>query len=173
MLGVNEMLAAPRDGYTVMVHLNGAVSEIPHISKPRFDPIKDIKPLAELARSGLLFVGAPQLQARTLKDVIAYAKANPGKVNFASYSAGTVSHTLGVQLNAQAGLDMQHVGYEGLAPGTAGRHGWSCAADVRRPRDLGAHGQGRQGEGLRSHLDRSACRLCPTCRPSPNRASPP
>ena len=99
-----------------MVHLNGVVSEIPHLTKPRFDPFKDIKPIAELARSGLLFVGGPQLQAKTLKDVIAYVKANPGKVSVASYSAGTVSHTLGVELNALAGLDMQHVGYKGAPP---------------------------------------------------------
>ena len=71
MLGVTDLLAAQHDGYTVMVHLNGAVSEIPHLAKPRFDPLKDIKPLVELARSGLLFVGGPQLPARTLKDVIA------------------------------------------------------------------------------------------------------
>ena len=116
MLGVNEMLGAPRDGYTVMVHLNGVVSEIPHLTKPRFDPFKDIKPIAELARSGLLFVGGPQLQAKTLKEVISYVKANPGKVSVASYSAGTVSHTLGVELNALAGLDMQHVGYKGAPP---------------------------------------------------------
>ena len=116
MLGVNDLLGAPRDGYTVMLHLNGAVSEIPHLVKPRFDPFKDIKPIAELARSGLLFVGGPQLQATTLKQAIAYVKANPGKVSVASYSAGTVSHTLGVELNALAGLDMQHVGYKGSAP---------------------------------------------------------
>ncbi|CAN7722006.1 tripartite tricarboxylate transporter substrate binding protein [Variovorax sp. LjRoot290] len=116
MLGVNELLGAPRDGYTVMMHLNGAVSEIPHLTKSRFDPFKDIKPIAELARSGLLFVGGPQVPANTLKEVIAHVKANPGKVSIASYSTGTVSHTLGVELNALAGLDMQHVGYKGAAP---------------------------------------------------------
>lgn len=116
MLGVNEMLAAPRDGYTVMAHLSGAVSEVPHMLKPRFDPFKDIKPIAQLASSGLLLVGGPQLEARTLKDVVAHVKANPGKVSIASYSTGTVSHTLGVELNALAGLDMQHVGYKGAPP---------------------------------------------------------
>jgi tripartite-type tricarboxylate transporter receptor subunit TctC len=116
MIGVNEMLGAPRDGYTVMVHLNGVVSEIPHLSKPRFDPFKDIKPIAELGRSGLVFVGGPQLQAKTLKDVISYVKASPGKVSFASYGTGMVSHTLGVQLNALVGLDMVHVGYKGAPP---------------------------------------------------------
>lgn len=116
MLGVNEMLAAPRDGYTVMLHLNGVVSEIPHVSKSRYDPLKDIKPVAQLARSGLLFVGAPQLPVKTLKDVITYVKANSDKVSYASYSTGTMSHTLGIEFNAMAGIDMQHVGYKGSPP---------------------------------------------------------
>ena len=116
LLGVYEMLGAPRDGYTVMAHLSGVVSEVPHVTKLRFDPFKDIKPIAELAHSGLLFVGGPQLQAKTLKDVISYVKANPGKLGFASYSTGTVSHTLGIELNALAGLDMQHVAYKGSPP---------------------------------------------------------
>ena len=116
MLGVNDLLAAPHDGYTVMVHLNGAVSEIPHLMKPRFDAFKDIKPIAELARGGLLFVGGPQLKATSLKEVIAHTKANRGKVSVASYSAGTVSHTMGVELNALAGIDMQHVAYKGAPP---------------------------------------------------------
>jgi tripartite-type tricarboxylate transporter receptor subunit TctC len=116
ILGVHELLGAQRDGYTVMVHLNGVVSEIPHLAKLRFDPFKDIKPLAELARSGLLFVGSPQLPAKTLKELIAYVKANPGKVSVASYSTGTVSHTLGMEFNALAGLDMLHIGYKGAPP---------------------------------------------------------
>jgi tripartite-type tricarboxylate transporter receptor subunit TctC len=116
MLGVGEMLAAPRDGHTVMLHLNGVATEVPHVAKSRYDPFKDIKPIAQLARSGLVMVGGPQLQARTLKDVVAHVKANPGKVSFASYGTGLVSHTLGIQFNALAGLDMLHVGYKGSPP---------------------------------------------------------
>jgi len=116
MIGVQDLLASQHDGYTVLIHISGIASEIPHLVKPPYDPFKDIKPLVEVANSGLVFVGAPNLPANSLKDVIAYVKANPGKVNYASYSAGTVSHTLGIELNAKASLDMAHVAYKGSPP---------------------------------------------------------
>jgi tripartite-type tricarboxylate transporter receptor subunit TctC len=116
MVGVQELLSAPHDGHTVMVHISGIVSEIPHLAKPRYDPFKDIKPIAELTRSGLVFIGGPQLQAHTLKDVVGWVKANPGKVNYASYTTGTIGHTSGAEFNALAKLDMSHVGYKGSAP---------------------------------------------------------
>src|SRR5574341_204986 len=68
MLGVNELLMAPHDGYTVVMHISGIVSEIPHLAKPRYDPFKDIKPLVQLSRSGLVFVGNPKLEANNLKE---------------------------------------------------------------------------------------------------------
>lgn len=116
MLGVGELLAAPHDGQTVMVHISGIVSEIPHLAKPRYDPFKDIKPVAQLTRSGLVFVGAPTVGASTLKEAVGYVKARPGQVSFASYTTGTISHTSGVEFNALAGLDMAHVGYKGSPP---------------------------------------------------------
>ena len=62
-------LSAPRDGYTFLIAPNGLVSEMPHIAKPRFDPFKDIKPMAELSRSGLVMVGNAALPASNLKEV--------------------------------------------------------------------------------------------------------
>ena len=61
-------------------------------------------------------VGNAALPASNLKEVVAYVKANPGKVSYASYSTGTVSHTMGVELSKLAGLDMTHVGYKGSPP---------------------------------------------------------
>lgn len=116
MIGVQELLNAPRDGHTIMVHISGIVSEIPYLAKPAYDPIKDIKPVAEFMRSGLVLVGAPTVPATTLAEVITHVKANPGKLNYASYTAGTISHTLGAELSATAGLDMTHVGYKGSPP---------------------------------------------------------
>ena len=118
-IAVNDLLQAPRDGYTVMVGVNSLVSEIPHIVKLRIDMAKEIKPLAELGRGGLVMVGTPSLPARTLSEVIAHVKANPGKVNYASYTPGTLSHILGLQLNKAAGIDMVHVGYKGSTPALA------------------------------------------------------
>ena len=93
-IGAQDLLSSPHDGYTFLIAPNGLVSEIPHIVKPRFDPVKDIKPLAELSRSGLVMVGNAALPASNLKEVVAYVKANPGKLSYASYSTGTVSHNL-------------------------------------------------------------------------------
>jgi tripartite-type tricarboxylate transporter receptor subunit TctC len=115
-IAVNDLMAAPHDGHTVMVAVNSLVSEIPHIVKLKVDMSKEIKPIAELARGGLVLVGTPSLPAKNLSDVIAYAKANPGKVSYASYSPGTLSHVLGLVLNQSAGIDMTHVGYKGSTP---------------------------------------------------------
>jgi tripartite-type tricarboxylate transporter receptor subunit TctC len=115
-IAVNELLHSPRDGYTVLVAVNSVVSEIPHVVKLRIDMAKEIKPLAELTRSGLVMVGTPSFPATTLAEVVAYVKANPGKVNYASYTAGTMSHLMGLQLNKAASIDMTHVGYNGSTP---------------------------------------------------------
>jgi tripartite-type tricarboxylate transporter receptor subunit TctC len=115
-LAVNDLLQAPRDGHTLLVGVNSLVSEIPHIVKLRIDMAKEIQPVAELASGGLVMVGSPTFPAKNLAEVIAQAKANPGKLNYASYSAGTLSHVLGLLLNRAAGIDLTHVAYKGSTP---------------------------------------------------------
>ncbi len=115
-IAMQDLLSSPHDGHTVIVQPNAVVTEIPHTLKPKYDPFKDIKPLAELARSGLVLVGNPSLPAKNLSEVITYVKARPGKVSYASYSAGTLSHVMGLQLNKAAGLEMNHIGYKGSPP---------------------------------------------------------
>jgi tripartite-type tricarboxylate transporter receptor subunit TctC len=63
-----------------------------------------------------LFVGNASLPAKNLAEVVAHVKANAGKISYASYSAGTISHTMGLELNKAAGLDMAHVPYRGSPP---------------------------------------------------------
>lgn len=116
LLGMQEFLRSPHDGTTFMVALNGLVSEVPHVIKMPVDPAKVLWPLAEMGRGGLVFVGNAQVPASDLKGAIAYAKAGGSKISFASYSAGTVSHTLGLELNKLAGLAMVHVPYKGSPP---------------------------------------------------------
>lgn len=116
VIGLQELLKAPRDGHTLMVGVNGVVSEIPHVIKLPVEPIKELRPVAELARTGLLMVGAPNVPATNLKEAVAHVKANPGKISYASYSTGSMSHTLGLEFNKLAGLDMVHVGYKGSPP---------------------------------------------------------
>lgn len=116
LLGIQELLKSPRDGYTLMVNISGVVSEVPHAIKIPFDPLKTLMPVAEMARGGLVLVTNTQTGAQDLDGFIKYVKANKGKTSFASYSAGTVSHTLGLELNKAAGLDMVHAGYKGSPP---------------------------------------------------------
>ena len=116
MIAMQDFLGQPADGYTLLVSVNALVTEIPHVIKVRFDPFKDVKPLAELARSGLVFVANASLPAKNVPELVAYAKANPGKLSYASYSAGTISHTMGLELNKSAGTDLNHVPYKGSPP---------------------------------------------------------
>lgn len=113
---MDAFLSAPRDGYTYVVSVNSLVTEIPHTIKPKYDPHKDIKPLVKLSAGGLVLVSSSNLPPRNFAEMISYVKANPGKISYASYSPGTSSHIRGLQLNKQAGLDMQHVGYKGSPP---------------------------------------------------------
>ena len=115
-IAVGDLLQSPHDGHTLLVGVNSLVSEIPHIVKLKIDMQQSLRPVAELARGGLVLVAHPNFPANTLKELIAHVKANPGKVNVASYSPGTLSHVLGLLLNKDAGIDLMHVGYKGSTP---------------------------------------------------------
>jgi len=81
-----------------------------------FDTYKDLTPVTELAQSPNVLVVHPSVPVKTFKELIAYAEANPGKLNFASPGAGSGAHLAGELLKADAGIDMVHVPYKGLAP---------------------------------------------------------
>ncbi|MEN9539144.1 MAG: hypothetical protein RLZZ126_1379 [Pseudomonadota bacterium] len=115
-IAVQALLQAPADGQTIMMTASNVLTEIPHVMKPPYDTLKDVKPIAAVARAGLVMIGAPNLTADDVKGVVAWVKANPGKTSFASYSAGTVSHYAGMIFNQKAGLDMQHVPFAGSPP---------------------------------------------------------
>jgi len=116
MIAMADFLGQPADGQTLLVSVDALVTEIPHAIKVKFDPFKDVKPLADLARSGLVFVANASLPVKNVPELVAYAKANPGKLSYASYSAGTISHTMGLELNKAAGIDLNHVPYKGSLP---------------------------------------------------------
>ena len=115
-IAVQAMNAAAADGQTIMVTASNVLTEIPHVMKTGFDPLKDVKPIATLARAGLVLVGNAAVPADDLKALVAYLKANTGKMSYASYSAGTVSHYAGSIFNQKIGADMQHVPFAGSPP---------------------------------------------------------
>jgi tripartite-type tricarboxylate transporter receptor subunit TctC len=118
-IAVQAMIAAPADGSTIMMTASNILTEIPHVMKTAFDPLKDVKPVTAIARASMVMIGAPNVPAKDVKGVVAWVKAHPGTVSFASYSAGTSSHYAGMILNQKAGLDMQHVPFAGSPPALA------------------------------------------------------
>lgn len=118
-IAVKYLLSQPADGQTLMVTASNVLTEVPHVLKGGFDPLKDVRPLSLMARSSMLFIASPQFPVKDAKEAIAYVKAHPGQVSYASYSAGTASQYAGAILNKAAGLDMQHVPYPGSAPALA------------------------------------------------------
>ncbi|MCG2591492.1 tripartite tricarboxylate transporter substrate binding protein [Ramlibacter sp. XY19] len=111
-IAVQDIIQSPHDGYTLLVGVSSLVSEVPHIVKLKFDMAKELRPLAELGRGGLVLVANPTVPAANLKDLVAYAKKNPRLV-YASYSPGSLSHVMGQQLAQAAGIELVHAGYKG------------------------------------------------------------
>lgn len=115
-IAADAFLSAPHDGYTYLFAPSSLVTEVPYTIKPKYDPFKDIRPVAELASIGLVLVANASLPLKNLGDMVAYVKANPGKTSYASYSPGTISHVKGLQFNKITGTDMTHIGYKGTPP---------------------------------------------------------
>ena len=116
VLGTSAVAAAAADGYTLLAVGNSfAVNPSLHNKLP-YDSKKDFSPISLLASTPHVLVAKPQLQANTLAEVLAAAKANPGKMNYASSGNGTAPHLAGEALNKAAGIQLTHVPYKGQGP---------------------------------------------------------
>lgn len=105
------------DGYTIFLMMVGtqAINEALY-KKLSYSTVKDFAPITLVASSSLMFVANPSVPVKNASELIAYAKANPGKVNFGSSGTGTPLHLGGELFNVQAGTDITHVPYKGAAP---------------------------------------------------------
>jgi tripartite-type tricarboxylate transporter receptor subunit TctC len=115
-IAVQAAVSAPPDGYTLLFILTTNVLNPSLYKSLPFDFQRDIAPVAGLAELPLVIDLNRQLPARTVAEFIAYAKANPGKINFASFGARTISHLAIELLKISAGIDVVHVPYPGGAP---------------------------------------------------------
>lgn len=115
-LGIHELKAHGQSGYTFLVIQDGALSEAPLAQKVSYDPFKDLTPLAQLTRTGLVMVANKDLPFQNLNGFISYAKQQKDGVDFASYAAGLKGHTSGMLLGQLAKINMRHVGYKGSPP---------------------------------------------------------
>ena len=108
--------AAP-DGYTLLLAGSGMMVINPHtFTKLPYDPEKSYKPVTNFLGTALVLAAHPSLPANTLAELIAHARANPGRLSFASFTAGNSSHFAGVLFNRRAGIDMLHVPFNGTPP---------------------------------------------------------
>ncbi len=115
-IAMQAVVNAAPDGYTLLMILaTNAINPSLYKSLP-FDFQRDIAPVAGLAELPLVMDVTPALPAKTVPEFIAYAKANPGKINFASFGARTISHLAIELFKISAGVDVVHVPYQGGAP---------------------------------------------------------
>jgi len=107
---------AKPDGHTLLVQYSGYQVITPHLMKGSFDPIKDFAPVANLIVAPQVVVVRPDLPVKTLAELSSYAKANPGKLNYASSGNGSLQHVTGEMIKQLAGIDIAHVPYKGTGP---------------------------------------------------------
>jgi tripartite-type tricarboxylate transporter receptor subunit TctC len=115
-LAAQAVINSPPDGYTLLfLGLSTVVNASLFLSLP-FDLQRDIAPVSGLIDYPMVMVANPSVPARTVAEIIAHAKANPGKVSMASFGTGSASHLAGELFKIMAGVDMIHVPYRGGAP---------------------------------------------------------
>jgi tripartite-type tricarboxylate transporter receptor subunit TctC len=115
-IATEAVVRAPPDGYTLLVVLAANAINATLHEKPTFNFIRDVALVAGLVRVPNVLEINPAVPAKTVPEFIAYAKANPGKLSFASGGSGSSLHVLGEMFKMMAGIDMLHVPYRGGAP---------------------------------------------------------
>ena len=143
---------APADGHTLLLGNNSILATNAALyQKINFDPVKDFAPIGLVGSQANILVVNPAVPARSLAELIALAKANPGKLNYASSGHGLAAHLAGELFKAEAKVNLVHVPYKGAAPALqdviAGhvQMMFATASSVVTPHP------GRQGEGARGH----------------------
>jgi tripartite-type tricarboxylate transporter receptor subunit TctC len=116
IVGGKFVASADPDGYTLLITQVGALTITPSLYKLDFDPLKDLAPIALVVQGPQILAVNPALPVHSVAEFIAYAKANPGKVNFASAGVGTQPHLLGALLQLVGDIKLTHVPYRGSAP---------------------------------------------------------
>jgi len=115
-VGAEHVAKSAPDGYTVCVCAAGTMAIGPHLTKQPFDPLRDFAPISPLATSPFVVTVHPSVKATSIRELIALAKASPGKINYGSSGVGGAPHLSTVLFESMAGVQMVHVAYKGLGP---------------------------------------------------------
>jgi tripartite-type tricarboxylate transporter receptor subunit TctC len=121
-LGTDQVAKSPADGYTVLVHTSVLVTE-PALKKTPYDLTRDLVPITLAVTGPYLLVVNPALPVTSVKELIGYAKANPGKLSYGSAGVASSGHMIGELFKMATGIDMLHVPYRGGAPSIIGLMG--------------------------------------------------
>lgn len=107
---------AEPDGYTLSIMANGEIAIAPNLRKLAYNPLKDFAPVSRIGANQLALVVHPSVQAKTVAELVALAKAKPGTINFASAGTGSTAHLAGELFKSLAAIDIVHVPYKGAGP---------------------------------------------------------
>src|SRR4030088_3279648 len=111
--------AAP-EGYTMLVSATAVFAMVPNLRKLDFDPLRDLLPVARIGESLRALAVSPKLPVKTLAEFVAYAKQNPGKLNYGSSGQGSTVHILTESFAHAAGIEIVHIPYRGAGPSLTG-----------------------------------------------------
>ena len=146
----NALVArAKPDGYTLLVSYSGYQVGNPHLfKKSGWDPIKDFAPVAMLTRAPQVVAASMKMPANTLGELIAYAKANPGKVNYASSGNGSIQHIAGELFKQLTGTFITHIPYRGSGPAVQDLLGGQVDLHITTPASVVNHIKAGKLKGL-------------------------
>ena len=118
-IGAGIVAKSPPDGYTLFLASSSFTSNVVLAKQPAYDPIADFEPITNVAAGPFLLVVRNSLPVKSVQELIAYAKANPGKLNYASSGVGSTAHLTSELLKRAAGIEMTHIVYRGAGPALA------------------------------------------------------
>jgi tripartite-type tricarboxylate transporter receptor subunit TctC len=119
LLGARQVITSPADGYTLMLASTGAILSVAAsqgIEPANYEVTRELAPISLVAAPAYILVVNPTVPVKTAADIIAYAKANPGKLTYGSSGVGTASHLSGALFGQMAGVNLLHVPYRGTGP---------------------------------------------------------
>lgn len=147
-LGVDLVAKARPDGHQLVLGVTGALTIAPHMRKLPYDPLRDLAPISLVGASPSMLAVHPSVPANSVSELIALAKAQPGKLTFSSAGIGTSVHIAGELFKSMAGIDILHVPYKGGTPSVQGLLGGEVSMTFETVPILQPHVQTGRLKGL-------------------------